>query len=144
MALNDIRVDQPPEAVFELLMDPPCYPEWVVGARKIRAVDDDWPAVGSRFHHSVALGPLSLKDSTLIEELEPDRRLVLRTRARPLGVARVEIWLQPENGGTRVTMEENPVSGPLEKGFNRLFDATLLRGRNQESLRRLKRLAETA
>ena len=41
---------------FNVLVDPTTYPSWLVGAEEIRAVSDDWPAVGSRFNHVVGCG----------------------------------------------------------------------------------------
>ena len=49
---------------------PARYGDWVVGSKRIRAADASWPAPGSRFHHTVGVGPLSLDDHT--ESLEAD------------------------------------------------------------------------
>ena len=142
MALNEIHVDAPPAAVFDVLADGWSFGHWVVGTKEVRMVEPTWPDPGAKIHHSVSLGPLTVEDSTVVEEAKDDRRLVLRARARPMGSARVTIDLAPDGDGTLVAMEERPVSGPLQKLFNGMFDATLLRGRNQESLRRLRALAE--
>ena len=61
----------PPLVVFDALVSPETYPEWLVGCREIRAVDTDWPAVQSRFHHRVGLvGPLTVEDSTKVLAIE--------------------------------------------------------------------------
>src|SRR6188472_2881403 len=84
----------PIERVFEVISDPRTYPDWLVGAREIRSVDEDWPQPGSRFHHRVGLvGPLTIPDSTSSVEVEPPTRLVLEVRARPLVKGRVEFTL---------------------------------------------------
>ena len=58
MAYNETYIDAAPETVFAVLSDPGCYPKWVVGARKIRAADAEFPAEGSRFRHQVGVPPL--------------------------------------------------------------------------------------
>ena len=111
------------------------------GPHTHRDADPNWPAVGSRFHHRVGTGPLTVKDHTEVLQVDPPHRLVLRARARPLGTAKVEMVLEPRDGGTHVTMIE--VAGdPLSKlALNRLTDR-LVHHRNVESLRRLRRIAE--
>jgi hypothetical protein len=87
------------------------------------------------------MGPITVHDTTSVLESEPARRLVMRARARPTGVARVELDLMPSAGGTDVTITEFPVEGPPAWLHNPLQD-WLIDRRNRESLRRLRRLAE--
>jgi len=130
-----------PETVFEALSDGWLYGLWVVGASHIRGVDDGWPAVGRRIHHSVGAWPVLIEDNTEVVEVEPGRRLVLTARAWPFGTARVALALTPTAEGTTITMEESPQSGPAQKLHNRLSEG-LLRRRNVESLERLAELVE--
>lgn len=141
MAKTNARIDTSPERIFELLDDARTYEFWVVGCKDIRAVDADWPAEGSAFHHAVGIGPLSLEDHTSILEREAPRKLKLRARARPAGVAHVLIELEASGSGTNVVMFEEPVEGLPAKLHNPLQDH-LIHRRNVESLRRLKWLAE--
>jgi uncharacterized protein YndB with AHSA1/START domain len=143
VARTTIDTTVPPERVFEVLSDPNSYGEWVVGSRYVRSAEDDWPAVGSRFHHAVGKGPFTVKDHTEVVEAERPHRLVLSAKARPFGTARVELDLQPTAGGTRVAMEEHP-ENPVLRVVMGPLGAFLIRRRNDESLRRLKRLAEQA
>ena len=142
MARNQTFIDASPEEVFEVLADPDSYGEWVVGSKEIRDAEPEWPAQGSRFHHTVGLGPLTIRDHTSVEELERPRRLVLRAKTRPIGAARVELQLEPEGTGTRVTMLEDSEGG-FAGGLLAPAMGLLARGRNVESLRRLKDLAES-
>lgn len=131
----------PPARVFEVLADGWRYTGWVVGASHVRAVGATWPAVGARIHHSFGVWPLVLQDETTIEVSEPPSRLVLLAKGRPLGEARVDLRLDPEGDGTRVTMTESVVKGPGQAVpqvvLGRLIDA-----RNREALARLAALAE--
>jgi uncharacterized protein YndB with AHSA1/START domain len=131
-----------PERIFAVLSDPEAYADWVVGSHSIRDADPGWPAPGSRFYHRVGTGPLTLSDHTEVLEIQAPRRLVLRARARPLGTAIVRLELAPHDGGTSVTMTE--VAGdPLSRMALNPLTYPLVRRRNDESLRRLRRIAET-
>ena len=141
MADTDIFVEAPPERVFDVLSDTSSYGHWVVGSKHIRGEEGGWPAPGSRFHHTVGVGPLTVRDHTSVEESQRPRRLVLRAKFRPMGIARIALDLEPEGRGTRVRMREHPLGGPMARIWNRAADA-LVHARNVESLRRLKSLAE--
>jgi uncharacterized protein YndB with AHSA1/START domain len=138
---TSLFLDVPPERVWAVLADAPAYGEWVVGSKEIRRWDPEFPAVGSAFHHTFLIGPVPVKDSTSVLEADPPRRLVLRARARPTGVAHIALDLVPERGGTRVDMAEWPVEGPPARLHNPVQD-WLIDRRNDKALRRLKRLAE--
>ena len=143
MAVIHDHIDAPPEAVFDVLLDAHRYADWVVGAKSIRAVDREWPAAGSRFHHRVGIGPLTIEDSTVLESSDPPRTITLRARARPAGVARVHLRLTAtDDGGTDVEMDEYPVSGPGRWIHNPLLDGVIA-ARNRKSLRRLGRLVRS-
>jgi uncharacterized protein YndB with AHSA1/START domain len=142
VATTEAQFSVPPQRVFAVLADPKSYADWVVGSHSIRDADPDWPAVGSRFHHRVGVGPLTVKDHTEVLEVDPPHRLVLRARARPLGTAKIELVLEPRDGGTHVTMTE--VAGdPLSKLVINPLTDPLVHHRNVESLRRLQRISET-
>jgi hypothetical protein len=107
----------------------------------MREVDDAWPAVGSKLHHSVGLWPALINDNTEVTEAVPGRSLTLRARGWPIGEARVVIRLLPVGAETEVRIEEEPVSGPGAlvpppvRGLS-------LKWRNTETLRRLAYIAE--
>jgi NAD(P)-dependent dehydrogenase (short-subunit alcohol dehydrogenase family)/uncharacterized protein YndB with AHSA1/START domain len=144
VARNRIHLDAPPERVARVLAEPQHYPRWVVGAESFRGSDESFPAPGSRFHHSVALGPWSVKDHTEVLESELPSRIVLAARARPLGTARVELSLTASRGGTEVTMEETPADRISSLLARNPLAEVALRLRNAEALTRLKRIVEVA
>src|SRR3954451_2848208 len=107
MARNRRLIEAPPSAVFEVLSDPRSYAYWVIGSREGRDMDADWPRPGTRFAHTVNVGPLRVQDYTSVEQVEPGRRLQLRAKARPFGTARIELELEPADGeATCVTIVE--------------------------------------
>lgn len=142
MAENEITVSRTPEQVFAVLADPYCYEHWVVGSSETRDVEGAWPAVGATFHHTQFLPKVGIKDTTTVLECEPPSRILLCVRARPMVVAKVEVQLRAIAEETSVTMFERPVGGVIAPIYNPVFDLAL-RLRNTESLRRLKRLAES-
>lgn len=142
MARNRVHIQASPEEVFAVLSDAERYPEWVVGAAGIRDQDEDFPAVGSRFHHKVGSWPIGLKDHTEVLESDPPRRLALKAKARPLGTATIEIELRESEAGTEVLMEEGPGDRLTSLVAGNPVADQVLRVRNAEALARLKRVVE--
>jgi uncharacterized protein YndB with AHSA1/START domain len=143
MARNSVVIDAPPDIVYDVLTDAEAYSQWVVGAKRVRATDRQWPRRGGRFHHTVGVGPAKIRDSSRIVAKRGRRHLELDVRFRPIGTAHVELDLQPLSRGrrTRVVMRERPTSGPVRWFFGRPLDLAFW-GRNAWSLRRLRRVAE--
>lgn len=130
-------IPQPPAAVFAALADPETYPHWLIGARDIRSVDEDWPQPGSRFHHRVGLvGPLKVADSTKVLAIDEPHQLSVEVRARPFGRGRATFTLveAAADGGdpaTKLEIDEVPLGAlaPLSPLL-----APLTAARNRRSL----------
>ena len=130
-----------PDQIFDVLSDGWLYAIWVVGASQIRNVDRGWPTPGTKIHHSIGAWPLLLSDETEVVTAERPRKLVLRTKARPLGIAVVTLTIEPQGAGALVTMTEAPTNGPGRWVHNPFNDA-VLKVRNVEALKRLASIAE--
>jgi uncharacterized protein YndB with AHSA1/START domain len=140
VATNKRFMPVPPQAVWDVLADPGDYGYWVVGSKLIRDADADWPAPGSKFHHTIGVGPCKVGDRTLALEAERPHRMVLRAKGRPVGIAKVTLTMTPRDGGTVVQMTENPDGVYRLLALNPLLHVfTVLR--NAESLMRLEELA---
>jgi uncharacterized protein YndB with AHSA1/START domain len=129
-----------PADVWDTLADAAAYGDWVVGSKGIRRADAAWPAPGARFHHTVGVGPLSVRDHTESLEVDPPSLLRLRAKARPFGTAQVTVELAPSGAGTFVRMTENPDGLSSVLGLHPLVHLITM-ARNAESLRRLEQLA---
>ena len=142
MGRTTLTIEATPARIFDVLSDPDAYGEWVVGSKHVRDADPDFPAPGSRFHHTVGFGPITVSDHTVVEEMKRPQRIKLRAKARPLATAHVTLELKRKGRGkTEVTMIEDP-AGPLSAlVFFHPLTHLLVRGRNDESLRRLGELA---
>jgi hypothetical protein len=130
-----------PDEVWKVLADGWLYPLWVVGATRIRHVEDEWPAPGSRIHHSIGVWPLVLDDDTEVVRSVEGSLLQLRARAWPTGEADVVIRLEDRGAGSQVTIEEDLVAGPA-RFVPKPARSLALQVRNRETLRRLAWLAE--
>jgi hypothetical protein len=130
-----------PQQIWEVLADGWLYPLWVVGATRMREVDDEWPQPGSKLHHSVGTWPLTLDDVTKVVDSTPGARLELEAHAWPAGRADVTITLHPQGAETEVVIEEQAVEGPGAL-IPKVAQDPLLNWRNVETLRRLAFLVE--
>ena len=140
MARNTIQIDVPIQQVFDELLIPDNFAEWVVGAKRIRGTSGNWPSEGAELHHTVGLGPVKISDTTKIEVLDPPERLVLDARAWPVGDARVDLTLIPAtDGSTQVVMIEEVVAGPA-KLIPNAVNERMIHLRNRRSLKRLRRV----
>jgi hypothetical protein len=141
MSVNYRLIHTNPERVFEVLANGWLYPSWVVGASRMRDVDDAWPAEGSRLFHSFGVWPLLINDSTSVLEWDPPRHAMFKARGWPVGEAHVTIDVKPRGDGCVVRIGEDAVSGPgrfIPEPVRRM----MLHARNTETLQRLAYLAE--
>jgi uncharacterized protein YndB with AHSA1/START domain len=134
--------DAPPERTWEALSEPRAYGFWVTGAHGVHESDSNWPDQGATFQHTQGVPPLVISDTTSVLRSEPPRYLELEARVRPLLIARVTVTIEPEAGGCQVTMEEQATGGLLAPLMRLPGAGTLIRARNTESLRRLRKMAQ--
>jgi uncharacterized protein YndB with AHSA1/START domain len=142
MSRNRIELPASPEQVFAVLIDPYSFPKWVMGAKRIRGVDPDWPRPGSAFHHaSGAGGELTVKDKTELITMNPPTSLVLQAYLRPLGIVRIRMLLEQgsKEGTTRFTIREAPAPGTKMTRIKKPLDPALYL-RNKKSLKCLEKL----
>ncbi len=141
MATNTRAMDCTPEDVFRVLENGWLYPTWVVGASRMRDVDEAWPSAGAELHHSFGVWPALIDDTTQMKEWDPPHRAVMRARGWPVGEATVTIRARRLSSGCLVRIDEDPVKGPATI-VPRFLTTPMLRWRNAETLHRLAYLAE--
>ena len=132
--------NSPAADIWKVIADGWLYSGWVVGASRIRAVDDTWPQAGSRLHHSVGAWPLVINDSTQVTGVEPGKSLELVARGWPMGEAKVVITLEDRGGQCLVTIAEDAIRGPGKRVPKVLRDPAIS-VRNRETLKRLELMA---
>lgn len=131
----------PRNAVWDVLIDPSTYPDWLVGAADVRDIDDDWPNVGARFQHRVGFGRLSIPDHSEVLDIEPGRLLRLAVKARPFVSAVATFELLSDATGTVVTLEEEPGPRLIGNLVRPMMDPSI-HIRNHRSLRHLDVLVQ--
>ena len=139
-ATSTRTLDVPLAAVATVLADPRSYDGIVVGSRRIRWFDPAWPAPGSRFHHTLGAGPITIRDHTEVVAEDLPHHLRLLVRLRPVGSAEVDFRLTGAGERTRVEMTETPMSGPLALAWSPPL-AALTRWRNDRVLARLEEVS---
>mgnify|MGYP003116254399 CR=1 FL=1 len=147
MTTTEIDIDAPPALTHAVLVDADTYPQWLVGAKRIRRVEPGWPAEGSGFLHAVGFGPVTVKDRTSVLRHPDDSELELEASIGVAGSARGRFRITALGGGTRspLRVDEEPASGPM-----RALWSTPARplvwlgfwGRNAVSLQSLRALIE--
>ena len=142
MSRNVRRLACSAEDVFAVLADGWLYPAWVVGASRMRAVDEGWPHAGARVHHSVGAWPMLIDDVTVSLRWDPPHRMVMQARGWPIGEARVTLDVRAQGSDACVVrIQEEAVTGPALLIPSPIRDL-LLHWRNTETLQRLAYLAE--
>lgn len=126
-----------PDQVWAVIADPTTYPDWLVGAQRMRSVDEGFPRPGTAFHHSV--GPVeeaTVDDRSESLESDPPNRLVLDVHVGKLeGI--VELLVTAEGDGSRLVFREKP-TGTFALATPLLRPAVY--ARNEKSLRQLREL----
>ena len=147
MSVQRIVIEAAEHDIFSVLLDPYTYPEWLVGAQRIRSVDDAWPEPGTAFHHVVGFGPINSPippASTVCRRRSAWSCNAPRPTLRPGGRA-----FHPANGlgqtvsgsageasRTEVSIEETPAS-PVLRLATPVVDPGIA-VRNDASLKRLR------
>ena len=140
MSFTSRVIPAPIEAVWDAIVDPETYPQWLIGAEEIRSVDDNWPEVGSSFHHRVGIWKFSIPDRSTVMSIEPGECLQLAVKARPFvsAVATFRLYADRDHpANTIVTLEEEPKVRSFGNVVRPLMDPSI-HVRNHRSLRRLE------
>lgn len=141
MSVINVLIERPPAAVWAVLGDGHSYAEWVVGTKEIHEVDEHWPAIGSTIEFTAGIGPVRIKDRTVVRRVDPERELELEAQARWMGSARISFDLRPWGEHTLVIIDEHPLTGPGARWHNAAVDL-LLHMRNRRMVRALAQAVE--
>lgn len=133
----------PCERTWDVLSEPREYGFWVTGAHGVHDAEGDWPQEGATFSHTQGFPPLTISDTTSVVRMERGRLLELEARVRPFLVAHIVLVVEPDGDGCRVRMDEWVTGGLLAPLAKLPGAGTLIRARSAESLRRLRRSAES-
>lgn len=140
--LTETTIGRPVDMVAGYAADPANAPEWYV---KIDSVEWKTPPpaqVGSRMEFVARFLGRRLRYTYEIVDLEPGKRLVMRTAEGPFPMETSYTWAPAASGQTRMTLRNrgNP------SGFSKLaapFIRTAMQRANRNDLRRLKSILES-
>lgn len=134
------RIEAPLEAVAGFASDPGNAPQWYANIRTVRWLTEPPVVVGSRMDFVARFLGRELAYTYEVTELEPGRRMVMRTAQGPFPMATTYTW-EAVGTGTRMTLRNQ--GGP--SGFGRVAApamAAAVRRATTKDLARLKELLE--
>ncbi len=137
-----IVIARPPAEVFAYMDDVSREPEWQPGLRSATQEPEGPTEVGTKKTYTSSFLGRDVKNTYVVKELEPGRRVVYETTPDSTISTRTEIVCEPDPGGTKVMMR---VEGK-PKGVLRFVPSSVLETafteEVQSALGRLKKLLE--
>jgi uncharacterized protein YndB with AHSA1/START domain len=140
--LTQLVIDRPRAEVAAYAADPDNATRWYVNIKTVEWQTARPLAVGSRVAFVAEFLGRRVAYIYEIVELEPDRRLVMRTSEGPFPMQTTYAWEDADGGGTLMSLEN--AGDP--SGFSRLatpFIARSMRRANRKDLSLLKRVLES-
>jgi uncharacterized protein YndB with AHSA1/START domain len=102
--VESITIERPPAEVWAVVADLESHPAWRPALRELRQVSDGPLGVGTRIREVLEWRGRELVIDDLVTAFDPPRRLGLHGEW-PGGEFDLELVLEPEREGTRVTMD---------------------------------------
>ncbi len=138
--VTEITIDRPREEVATYAADPDNAPEWYVNIRSIEWETEPRLEVGARMAFVAQFLGKRLAYTYEIVELDPSRRLVMRTAEGPFPMETTYEWTDAD-GGTAMTLRNRGEPSGFSKIGAPLMAAQMRRA-NQKDLANLKRILE--
>jgi hypothetical protein len=139
--MTEIVIDRSPAEVAAFAREPDNVPKWYVNITSAEWKTPPPLMVGSRVAFVAHFLGRRLEYTYEIAELDPARRLVMRTSEGPFPMETTYTWDPAPTGGTRMTLRNR--GEPT--GFSKLlapFMASAMRRATQKDLAKLKSILE--
>ena len=141
-----IEIAVPPERVWDVIMDPSHYGDWVTIHRKLGQVDDGELRPGFRFEQTLCLHHANFKVKWSLAEVDEPRHAVWEGKGPAGSRARIVDTLAPLDGGERTRFDylneyTNP-GGLVGRVAGRVLVAGTAEREAAKSLARLKAYLE--
>jgi carbon monoxide dehydrogenase subunit G len=139
-----IHIDAPPQAVWDLVMDPARTLEWVTIARKVDHIDEGPLREGFRMDQTLCLRGVKFKVKWSLEDLDEPWVAKWQGRGPARSIARIENRLSERDGGTHFDYrnEFKAAMGPLGAVASRAVVGGIPDREANTSLQRLKQILE--
>ena len=143
--VSEIRIDAPPQQVWDLIGATERYAEWVVNTLAVTRVDSPVADAGVSYdERNRVLGPWTARSVWRVRSAEPPRHTVHEGTGIPLARnLRLECTLTPDGAATsyRHVISYRPALGPLGRVIDAVV-APFLRRDGRRTVERLKELVE--
>jgi carbon monoxide dehydrogenase subunit G len=139
-----IHIDAPPQAVWDMVMDPARTVEWVTIARQVEQVDDGPLREGFRMDQTLCLRGVRFKVKWSLGELDEPWVAKWEGRGPAHSTARIENRLSERDGGTHFDYrnEFKAPMGPLGAIASKAVVGGIPDREANASLQRLKQILE--
>ena len=140
-----IEIKAPPEKVWDLIMDPHRFGDWVTIHRGLGKVSSDGkPKKGDEMEQQMCLRGANFKVRWTLVECEPAQHAVWAGKGPARSHAETEYRLTPVDGGTRFAYrnEFKAPGGPLGALASKALVGGLPEREARATLKRLKALLE--
>ncbi len=144
LVVATIYIDAPPQAVWDMIMDPARTVEWVTIARGVEHVDDGPLHEGFRMDQILCLRGVNFRVKWSLEELDEPWMAKWKGRGPARSTARIDNRLSERDGGTHFEYrnEFKAPMGPLGAVASRAVVGGIPDREANTSLQRLKQILE--
>ncbi len=139
--LTEIVIDRPADRVAVYAGDPSNAPQWYANITSIAWKTPPPMGIGSKLLFSACFLGRRLDYTYEVTELDPGRRLVMRTAEGPFPMETTYTWEPLPDGRTRMTLRNRGEPAGFSKIAAPLMGAAMRRA-NTKDLRRLKAILE--
>jgi carbon monoxide dehydrogenase subunit G len=142
---SSIDIPAPPEDVWDVVMDPARFGDWVTIHRKVGKVSDRPLVAGSTLEQTLCLRGVNFHVKWEVEQAKEPRLAVWNGRGPARSKAHTAYRLSPDGtGGTRFDYENEfkPPLGPLGAAASRALVGGIPEREARNTLERLKSLFE--
>ena len=141
--VTDIVIARPIDVVYSFAVDPSNAPEWYSNIESVEWKGDPRVERGARVAFIAHFLGRRLEYTYEIVELEPSRRLVMRTEQGPFPMETTYTWEVAEAGQTRMILRNRGEPAGFSKLTSPIMEPTMRRA-NRKDLRALKQVLETS
>ncbi len=138
---TSIIIGRPRLEVSDFARDPNNAPEWYVNIESVGWVTEPVPEIGSRVAFVAHFLGRRLAYTYEITELEPGRRMVMRTAEGPFPMETTYTWEDAPGAATRMTLRNRGQPSGFSRAVAPLM-ALAMRRANRKDLQRLKEILE--
>lgn len=139
--VTDIEIRRPREVVAAFAADPENAPAWYANIKAVSWESSPPLAAGSRVAFRAKFLGKTLEYVYEFTELEPGRKLVMRTAQGPFPMRTTYTWSDSDGGGTRMTLQNTGTPAGFSAAAG-LVMAPMMRWAMRKDLAKLKSLLE--